>query len=91
MVSEPAWIYSRLFYAGLLFFEVANRDFFAFKLIFAPYSEEIEPALLGMSLATLGEVCTHISFRLLEGNSCENFGQAHFSIVVGVEQNGGSV
>ena len=58
VVSEPAWIYSRLFYAGLLFFEVANRDFFAFKLIFAPYSEEIEPALLGMSLATLGEVHT---------------------------------
>ena len=41
---------------GDVFFEVANRDFFAFKLVFAPYREEIEPALLGMSLTTLGEV-----------------------------------
>ena len=36
--------------------EVANRDFFAFKLVFAPCREEIGPGLLGMSLATLGEV-----------------------------------
>ena len=38
------------------FFEVATRYSFAFKLVFAPKSEEIEPALLGMSLTTLGEV-----------------------------------
>ena len=36
--------------------EVANRDFFAFKLVLTPKSEEIEPALLGMSLTTLGEI-----------------------------------
>ena len=39
------------------FFEVANRDFFRFlsKLVFAPYREEIEPALVGMTLITLRE------------------------------------
>ena len=43
------------------FFEVATRYFFAFKLVFAPKSEEIEPALLGMSLTTLGEVPGSVS------------------------------
>ena len=38
------------------FFLGTNRAFFAFKLVIAPYREEIEPALLGMSLTTLGEV-----------------------------------
>ena len=46
---------------GDVFFEVANRDFFAFKLVFAPYREEIEPALLGMSLTTLAEVPRPVS------------------------------
>ena len=46
---------------GTFFFEVANRDFFAFKLVFAPLREEIEPALLGMSLTTLGEVLRSVS------------------------------
>ena len=38
------------------FFEVTNRAFYAFKLVIAPLREEIEPALLGMSLTTPGEV-----------------------------------
>ena len=46
---------------GLFFLEVANRDFFAFKLVLAPKSEEIEPALLGMSFTTLGEVPRPVS------------------------------
>ena len=41
---------------GDFFFEVTNRAFFAFKLAIAPQREEIEPALLGMSLTTRGEV-----------------------------------
>ena len=41
---------------GGLFFLVANRYFFAFRLVFAPSNEEIEPALLVMSMPTLGEV-----------------------------------
>ena len=36
-------------------FQVANIFFFAFKLVFAPYSADVEPALLGMSLTTLDE------------------------------------
>ena len=43
------------------FFEVASRLFFAFKLVIATYSEKIEPALLGMSLTTLGEVPRSVS------------------------------
>ena len=39
-----------------LFFEVTNRAFYAFKLVIAPQREEIEPALVGRSLTTLGEV-----------------------------------
>ena len=35
---------------------VTNRAFFAFKLVIAPQREEIEPALLGVSLTTRGEV-----------------------------------
>ena len=39
------------------FFEVANIVLFAFKLVLPrTQSEEIEPALPGMSLATRGEV-----------------------------------
>ena len=55
----------------------------AFKLVFAPQNEEIEPALLGMILTTLGDVYTQISFPLLKVRSCENFGLefAKFSIV----------
>ena len=37
-------------------FEVAKRDFFAITLVFSPLREETEPALLGISLTTLGEV-----------------------------------
>ena len=44
-----------------LFLEVASRDFFAFKLVFAPKSEETEPALVEMSLTTLGEVLRPVS------------------------------
>ena len=65
---------------GDVFFEVTNRAFFAFKLVIAPQREEIEPALLGMSLITLGGVPRSV-FPLLENRSCENFGLTHFSIV----------
>ena len=41
---------------GIFFFLVINRAFYAFKLVVAPQREEIEPALLGMSLTTRGEV-----------------------------------
>ena len=41
---------------GDFFFEVTIRAFFAFKLVIAPQREQIESALLGMSLTTLGEV-----------------------------------
>ena len=44
-----------------LFFEVAKRIVFAFKLGFARQREEIKPALLGMSLTTLGEVPRPVS------------------------------
>ena len=37
-------------------FFLGYRDFYAFKLVIAPQREEIEPALLGMSLTTRGEV-----------------------------------
>ena len=46
------------------FVEVANRDIFAFKLVFAPQSEEIELALLGMS--DYSRRGTQISFPLVE-------------------------
>ena len=66
---------------GDVFFEVTNRAFFAFKLVIAPQREEIEPALLGMSLITLGGVPRSV-FPLLENRSCENFGLAHFPILL---------
>ena len=62
------------------FFEVATRYFFAFKLVFAPKSEEIEPALLGMSLTTLGEVRVPRPVSLFESRICDIFGIAHFPI-----------
>ena len=37
-------------YGGLFF--GGHRAFYAFKLVIAPQREEIEPALLGMSLTT---------------------------------------
>ena len=46
----------RPFLTGYFFFEVTSRGFYAFKLVIAPQREEIEPALLGMSLTTRGEV-----------------------------------
>ena len=39
-----------------LFFRLQTEIFFALKLVFAPQSEEIESAFLGMSLTTLREV-----------------------------------
>ena len=44
-------------------FEVANRFSFAFKLVFAPSTDVIEPAPLKMSRPTLGEVPTSV-FRM---------------------------
>ena len=38
------------------FFEATNGALYAFKLVVSPQREEIEPALLGMSLTTGGEV-----------------------------------
>ena len=61
------------------FSRLQTEFFFCFQASFCPVSEEIEPALLGMSLTTLGEVPRSVSF--LESRSCENFGLAHFSIV----------
>ena len=59
-------------YAGL-FFRLQTEIVFTFKLVFTPQSEEIEPAVLGMSLNTLGEVSsTQTSFPLLDIRSCEN-------------------
>ena len=56
--SKCSWFFSHL--GRLLYktfsFEVASGAFLAFKLVFTPQREEIEPALLGMSLTTLGEV-----------------------------------
>ena len=46
-------------YAGL--FLLACRDFFCFQVSFCPVKEEIEPALLGTSLTTLGEVPRPVS------------------------------
>ena len=46
----------RPFLRGDFLFEVTNRAFYAFKLAIAPQREEIEPALLGMSLTIRGEV-----------------------------------
>ena len=43
------------------FLRLQKEFFFAFKLVFAPLREEIEPALLGMSLTTLGEVLRSVS------------------------------
>ena len=51
----------RVMLCGTFFFEVANRFFFSFKLVFAPSREEIEPSLVGMSLTTLGEVPRPVS------------------------------
>ena len=45
------------------FWNVANKVFLSFVVEFAPQREEIEPALLGMSLTTLGEV-PKLSFPL---------------------------
>ena len=44
-----------------LFFRLQTEIFFAFKLVFAPQSEEIKPALLGMSLTNLAEVPRPVS------------------------------
>ena len=55
-------------------------SFFRLKILFAPYSEEIEPALLGMSLTTRRGTSTQISFLVFESRSCENFVLAQFSI-----------
>ena len=41
---------------GDFFFRLQTELFLAFKLVNAPKREEIEPALLGMSLTTRGEV-----------------------------------
>ena len=42
--------------------EGCEQRFFRLRLVvFAPQSEEIEPALLGMSLTTLGEVPSSVS------------------------------
>ena len=50
------------FFIGDFFFEVANGDLFAFQVIvFAPQSEEIEPALGGMNLTTLRDVPRSVS------------------------------
>ena len=46
----------RPFLMGDFIFEVTSRAFLALKLVIAPSKEKIEPALLGMSLTTLGEV-----------------------------------
>ena len=46
----------RPFLMGDFFLGVINRAFSDSKLVIAPQKEEIEPALLGMSLATRGEV-----------------------------------
>ena len=43
-------------YPELVFRGVANRRFFAFNVGFVSQCEEIEPALFGMSLTTLGKV-----------------------------------
>ena len=43
------------------FFLGCKQKFFAFKFVFALWSEEIEPALLGMSLTTLEEVPRPVS------------------------------
>ena len=68
----------RRFLCGIFFSRLQTEIAFAFKLGFASYSEGIEPTLLGMSLITLEEVRTQISFPLLESRSCENFGLVHF-------------
>jgi len=57
-----------------------KQSFFRLKIFFAPYSEEIEPALLGMSLTTRRGTSTQISFLVFESRSCENFVLAQFSI-----------
>ena len=46
----------RRFLTGDFFFSVTNRAFYAFKLVIAPQREEIESALVGMTLTTRGEV-----------------------------------
>ena len=51
-------------FCGPIFYTF-DRDFLALKLVVGPYSERIEPALLGMSLTTLGEVPRSVS-RFLE-------------------------
>ena len=70
-------------------------SFFRLKILFAPYSEEIEPALLGMSLTTRRGTSTQISFLVFESRSCEKFRtSSFFNWVVrklAVEQNESSV
>ena len=74
-----------------------KQSFFRLKIFFAPYSEEIEPALLGMSLTARRGTSTQISFLVFESRICENFvlpGSSFFNWVVrklAVEQNESSV
>ena len=61
MVMLAAMITLRPFVLRDFFFEVANGVFFCFQASFPPESEDIEPALLAMSLTTLGEVSRPVS------------------------------
>lgn len=64
-------------------FFLGYRDSSVFKLDFAPESEEIEPALLGLNLTTLGEVSrtvfrfSRVAVERIMNYSCA----AHFSVV----------
>ena len=65
-------------------FILVCKHSFLFSSNFLPRkAEEVEPAILGMSLTTLREVYTPINFPILEGRSWENLGLliAHFSII----------
>ena len=83
----------RPFLMGEFFFWGCKQSFFCFKSVIAPWREEIEPTLLGMSLTTLGEVPRSF-FRFSRLAVAIIRTSSFFDCVVRkltVDQNGGSV
>ena len=72
-INTQAVSYGEPFFLGC-------RPFFAFKLVNAPYREEIEPPLLGINKFDYSRRGTQAIFPLLDCRSREIFGLAHFSI-----------
>ena len=63
---------------GDYIFEVANRYFFAFKLVLP--SKERNRAGSSRNEFDYSRRNTQTSFSLLDRRSCDNFGLAHFSM-----------